>query len=116
MRILYVEDNEANASLVQRIAKMGNHEFFNYIDAETALQHFNAIDPDVVLVDVQLAGEMNGIELVRRLRSVGCDLPIIILTAFATDGERSTYLELGCDEFIVKPASVNQLIDLIAAV
>jgi len=116
MRILYVEDNEANVHLVQRIAKAGDHEFFNYEDAESALQHFDADSPDVVFVDLRLAGQMDGLEFVLQVRSEGYDGPIIILTAYASDGERPYYLSVGCDEFIVKPASVNQIVDLLDAI
>lgn len=116
MRILYVEDNEANASLVQRIARAGNHEFIHYVDAESALEDFPAINPDVVLVDIRLAGQMDGLEMIQHVRDAGHALPIVVLTAYATDGDREQFLAMGCDEFIVKPASVNQLVAILSAV
>ncbi|GAB4514345.1 MAG: hypothetical protein OHK0046_16310 [Anaerolineae bacterium] len=116
MRILYVEDNQANASLVQRIAKAGNHEFINYVDAETALAEFDSLNPDIVIVDLRLAGQMDGLELVQHLRNGGYDLPVVVMTAYATDGERDYFLAAGCDEFLVKPASVNQIVALLDAI
>jgi CheY-like chemotaxis protein len=56
MKILYVEDNPANLYLVKRIAKAGQHEVINYIDGEEALNDFETLKPDLVLLDIQLAG------------------------------------------------------------
>jgi len=116
MRIMYVEDNQANAMLIQRVASAGNHEFFNYIDGESALNHYDQVDPEVVFVDIQLAGEMDGLEFVRRVREAGITVPIIAITAFANENERGMYLNAGCDHFIVKPASTEQLLDLLETI
>lgn len=113
MRIVYVEDNQANVFLIRRIASAGNHEFVNYIDAESALANLDADQPHLMLVDMQLAGEMQGLELVRHLRESGYDVPIVAITAYASDNERQYYLDAGCDDFIIKPASVNKLVELL---
>ncbi|HEX2622161.1 MAG TPA: response regulator, partial [Phototrophicaceae bacterium] len=62
MRILYVEDNPANLFLVKRVARMGGHEVINYIDGEDALANFIKDKPDLVLMDIQLAGELSGLD------------------------------------------------------
>lgn len=111
MRVVYVEDNQANVFLIKRIASAGNHEFVNYIDAETALANFEADQPNILFVDMQLAGKMKGLELIRQIRDAGYDLPIIAITAYASEHERQFYLESGCDDFIIKPAPVNRLVE-----
>ena len=64
MRILYVEDNSANLFLVQRIARMGNHEVINYSEGQFALDNFGRDKPDLILMDVQLPGKLTGLGLV----------------------------------------------------
>ncbi len=113
MRIMYVEDNQANASLLQRVASAGQHEFYNYIDAESALDHYMEVQPDIVFVDIQLAGVMNGLEFVQALRMGKIAVPIVAISAFANENERGLYINAGCDELLVKPTSPNQILHLL---
>jgi CheY-like chemotaxis protein len=113
MRILYVEDNPANLFLVKRVAKMGGHEVINYIDGEDALTHFTKDKPDLVLMDIQLAGELSGLEVVRRLRASGHKTPIIAVTAYAMIGDRERFLAAGCDDYLAKPLPIPRLVELL---
>ncbi|TVR23822.1 MAG: response regulator, partial [Anaerolineaceae bacterium] len=110
MRILYVEDNMANVSLVRRVAR--GDELINYIDGEEALRNFEADAPDIVLMDIQLAGRMTGLDVVRVLRQRGHTLPIIAVTAYAMIGDREKCLDAGCDDYIAKPLPIPRLIEL----
>lgn len=84
MRIVYVEDNIANVHLVKRVARIGKHEIINYIDGMDALNNFGTDEPDLVLMDIQLAGELTGIEVVQKLRDKGfTTTPIFAVTAYA---------------------------------
>lgn len=113
MRIVYVEDNETNLFLVQRIARMGNHEVIHYGDGESALLNFERDCPDLMLIDVQLVGTFGGLDVVRRLRAAGCAIPMIALTAYAMLGDRERCLEAGCDDYIAKPLPVATLVDIL---
>lgn len=110
MKILYVEDNLANVSLVRRVARQ--HELVNYIDGEEALRDFDKIDPDLVLMDIQLAGRLTGLDVVRALRKAGHRVPIIAVTAYAMVGDREKCLAAGCDDYIPKPLPVARLVML----
>lgn len=112
MRILYVEDNPANLSLVRRIARMGNHEVISYIDGEQALRKFPTDKPDLVLMDIQIAGDMNGLDVVKKLREDGSKIPIIAVTAYAMVGDRERCIEAGCDDYIAKPIPIPILVDM----
>ena len=112
MRILYVEDHPANLFLIQRVARMGNHEVINYTDGQTALDHFVADKPDLVLMDVQLPGLLNGLDVVRALRAAGHRIPIIAVTAYAMMGDKERCMEAGCDGYIAKPMPISELVDL----
>lgn len=111
MKILYVEDNLTNVSLVKRVAR--GHTLISYVDGEDALRYFERDDPDLVLMDVQLAGKMTGLDVVRKLRTDGVTVPIIAVTAYAMLGDRETCLQAGCDDYIAKPLPIPQLVEII---
>ena len=103
MRILYVEDNPANLFLVKRVARMGNHEVLNYIDGDDVLANFGSDNPDLVLMDIQLVGELSGLDVVKQLRKDGFKTPIVAVTAYAMSGDRERCLDAGCDDYMAKP-------------
>lgn len=111
MRILYVEDNMANVSLLKRVAHQ--HTVLNYIDGEEALHNIAVDKPDLILMDIQLAGTMDGLEVVQQLRKEGYTLPIVAVTAYAMLGDRERCLTAGCDDYIAKPLSIPRLVELI---
>lgn len=113
MRILYVEDNPANVALVQRVARMGGHDMVTYTSGESALANFERDKPDLVLLDVQLEGELTGLDVVRRLRTNGHTLPIIAVTAYAMVGDKEKCLEAGCSGYLAKPLPVAELVEII---
>ena len=113
MKIMYVEDNPANISLLQRIARMGGHEVINYTNGEYALNNFATDHPDLVLMDLQLEGRMSGLDIVKVLRERGFTTPIVAVTAYAMVGDRERCLEAGCDSYLSKPLPVAELVELV---
>jgi len=114
MRILYVEDNPANISLLQRVARMGGHEVLYYNEGEKALENFASDNPDLILMDLQLAGKMGGLDVVRKLRSDGVSKPIVAVTAYAMMGDKERCLEAGCDAYLSKPLPVAELVEMVS--
>ncbi len=113
MKIMYVEDNPANLSLLQRIARMGNHTVISYTEGESALENFEQDKPDLVLMDVQLSGGLTGLDVVRQLRGRGHRTPIVAVTAYAMTGDKERCIEAGCDTYIAKPLPVQELVELV---
>ncbi len=114
LRILYVEDNAANLSLVHRVARLGGHEVVNRTSGESALADFASIRPDMVLMDVQLEGALNGLEVVEKLRADGySEVPIIAVTAYAMKGDKEKAINAGCDDYLPKPLPIKDLVALI---
>lgn len=113
MKILYVEDNPANLSLLQRIARMGGHQVITYTEGEKALDNFEKDSPDLVLMDVQLSGGMNGLDVVRKMRERGFKKPIVAVTAYAMTGDKERCIEAGCDTYLAKPLPVTELVELV---
>lgn len=113
MKILYVEDNPANISLLQRIARMGGHQVINYTNGEKALNNFKQDQPDLVLMDLQLEGRVSGLDVVKKLRAQGFKTPIVAVTAYAMVGDRERCIEAGCDSYLSKPLPVAELVELV---
>lgn len=115
MKILYVEDNAVNLSLVQRIARMNNHQLVSHSTAEDALSSLKDDDSiDLILLDIQLAGEMDGIGFAKKMRADGRQEPIIAITAYAMMGDRERILEAGCNEYLPKPLPIAEFLTLLA--
>ena len=112
MRIAYVEDNPTNLALVERVASMNRHVIVSYTEGEIALQELKREIFDLILMDVELAGDMGGLEVVRKLRAHGLQTPIIAVTAYAMIGDRDKCIEAGCTDYLSKPMPIPQLIAL----
>ena len=112
MRIIYVEDNPANFALVERVARLGKHDVESFISGEDALESVAAAPPDLLLVDIQLAGLMNGLELAEALRERNVQVPMVAVTAYAMLGDRDRCLDAGFEDYMPKPLPVMDLIQL----
>jgi two-component system, OmpR family, response regulator RegX3 len=111
VRILIVEDDEAIAKPLADGLRREGFEVARVATGEDALE---AALPDIVLLDLRLPG-MDGIEVCRRLRARS-DVPIIVVTAKGEEVDRVVGLELGADDYIVKPFGFRELLARIRAV
>lgn len=113
MKILYVEDNIANLSLMRRVAKIGGHEMVEMDNGDRVLNEFETVAPDLVLLDLQLTGRLDGLEVVRELRKRGVTVPVIAVTAYAMSGDCDRCLAAGCTDYMSKPLSVPDVVSLL---
>lgn len=114
MRIMYVEDNQVNLALVERIARMGGHQIISYGNGEEALKALETDKCELILMDIELEGALDGVEVVKLLRERGDNRPIIAVTAYAMVGDMERILEAGCNEYLPKPIPIAQFITLLA--
>ncbi len=84
-------------------------------DGEEALQQIEALDPDIIILDV-LMPKMDGREVLRRLRQAGDWTPVILLTQVGEASERAMALEEGADDYLNKPFDPQELVARIRAV
>jgi CheY-like chemotaxis protein len=111
MRILYVEDNEPNFQLVQKILAYDGHEVVHARDGMAALDEAaNGPRVDLVLMDLGLPG-LDGYETARRMRDRpgAADLPIVALTASVREADRRRAEAEGFAGFVEKPFRVEKL-------
>ena len=84
-------------------------------DGARALERVQAAPPDLVVLDLGLPGGIDGLEVARRIRQRS-SLPIIVLTARGEEIDRVVGLELGADDYLVKPFSPRELVARVKAV
>ncbi|MCC3575845.1 MAG: response regulator [Microcoleus sp. PH2017_40_RAT_O_B] len=114
MKILLVEDDTITINLLTRALNAHNYNVNTAEDGETALQLAQAYDYDLIVLDV-LIPKLDGISLCRELRSSGCQMPILLLTALDSSNDRVQGLEAGADDYVVKPFNLQELIARIRA-
>jgi two-component system cell cycle response regulator DivK len=109
-RILVVEDNPLNLKLVRDVLQFAGYDVIEAQSGEEGLRVAEEDSPDLVLMDLQLPG-IDGTETLRRLRqgSLGRDVPIVAVTAFAMAEDRERATLAGFDGFVEKPISVREL-------
>ena len=113
-RILFVEDEESISEPFSRALAREGFEPFVARTAADALKLASTVDPELVLLDLMLP-DGDGRDVCRELRRQS-DMPIIMLTARGTETDRIVGLELGADDYVVKPFSGPELIARIRAV
>ena len=108
MRILVVDDDRAVRDALRRALTLGSYEVQMAEDGEQALELVVQAVPDAVVLDVGLPG-IDGLEVCRRLRLLGNRVPILILTARDAVADRIDGLDVGADDYMVKPFDVGEL-------
>ena len=114
MKILLVEDDTITINLLTQSLNSHNYNVNPAADGETALQLAQAYDYDLIVLDV-LIPKLDGISLCRKLRSSGCKMPILLLTALDGSSNLVEGLEAGADDYVVKPFNLEELIARIRA-
>jgi two-component system alkaline phosphatase synthesis response regulator PhoP len=111
--VLLVDDDPKIRELLRLYVEREGHRPLFAADGESALELATRARPDVVLLDVMLPG-MDGLEVTRRLRDVS-PVPILLLTARSAEGDRIIGLDLGADDYVVKPFSPRELMARVRA-
>ena len=113
-RILIVEDEPAVREALRRSLAFEGYDTQDAVDGLDALARIEAYAPDLVVLDVQMP-RMDGLTAARRIRASGSTVPILMLTARDTVGDRVTGLDAGADDYLVKPFELDELFARIRA-
>ena len=109
MRVLVVDDDTAVRDSLARTLKFEGHEVDTACDGIEALSAVAAAEPDVMILDVNMP-RLDGLETCRRLRAGGVVLPVLMLTARDSVGDRVAGLDAGADDYLVKPFALQELL------
>ncbi|MDN2501473.1 response regulator transcription factor [Nocardia nova] len=109
MRILVVDDDRAVRESLRRSLTFNGYSVELAVDGVDALEKVSASRPDALVLDVMMP-RLDGLEVCRRLRSTGDDLPILVLTARDSVSERVAGLDAGADDYLPKPFALEELL------
>jgi DNA-binding response OmpR family regulator len=107
-RVLLIEDDAAIVAGLELNLSLEGYEVLTASDGEAGYQLAVDQHPDLVVLDIMLPG-MNGLEVLRRLRAIDADVPVLILTARGDDADKVLGLTLGADDYISKPFNLAEL-------
>jgi CheY-like chemotaxis protein len=114
-RILYIEDNPQNMRLVRKMLTVGGYDMLEANDGYTGVVLALKEKPDLILMDINLP-DIDGVEATKRIRqsTETAKIPIVALTANAMHGDREMFLSAGCDGYLAKPVTRNELLNTVS--
>jgi two-component system response regulator MprA len=107
--VLVVEDDRAVRESLRRSLEFNGYDVSLAADGAEALAGIAGIRPDAVVMDVMMP-RLDGLETTKALRSVGNDVPILVLTARDAVGDRVEGLDAGADDYLTKPFALDELL------
>jgi len=114
-RVLVVEDEEAILLGLEENLVYAGYDVLTAADGPTALECATNEIPDLILLDIMLPG-LSGFEVCRQLRDKGMEMPVIMLTARGDEFDKLHGFEMGADDYVTKPFSVDELLARVKAV
>ena len=115
MKILLVEDEIDLNNVVTKYLKKNGYSIDSVFDGEEALDYLRYGEYDLVILDIMMP-KVNGFEVIKELRNNGDNTAILMLTARDSADDKVKGLDLGADDYIVKPFDFNELLARIRAV
>jgi two-component system response regulator MprA len=109
VRILVADDDPAVRESLRRSLTFNGYDVVLAADGEDAIAAVGDHSPDLLVLDVNMP-RLDGLEVCRRLRAVGNDLPVLMLTARVEVGDRVLGLDAGADDYLVKPFALEELL------
>lgn len=114
IKVLIIDDNRQITSILEEYAKKEGYETVIATDGKEGISKFETEKPDIILLDVMMP-KIDGFEVCREIRK-SSQVPIIMITARGEDFEKIMGLEIGADDYIVKPFSPGEVMARIKAI
>ena len=112
-KVLLVDDEPEVLEMLQVYCEEANYETLTASDGREALKVFYLTHPDIVVTDIRMP-TLDGFDLCRRIREIS-EIPIIVLSAWGSEDEKVKGLQLGADDYVVKPVGTRELIARVEA-
>ena len=107
-KILVVEDDDSIRFLLRQNLEFEGYEVVEASEGQDGLEKASAVNPDLLVLDLMLPG-MSGMEITKRLRNTGNDVPILMLTARGEQMDKVLGLKAGADDYLTKPFDILEL-------
>ncbi len=114
-RVLIVEDDLSILTGLSMLLRYQGFEVLHAQDGRTGLQQAIDASPDIMVLDLMIP-QMNGFEVLEELRRRALGIPVVVLSARSSEGDRVMGLNLGADDYVVKPFAVAELVARLRAV
>src|SRR3954454_17088503 len=115
MHVVVVDDEPRMVELIATYLARHGIRTTEALDGATALTVARRLDVDAVVLDLMMPG-IDGLEVCRRLRAEGNDVPVLVLAARGAVPERVAGLEAGADDYLVKPFALEELVARLRAI
>jgi two-component system, OmpR family, response regulator len=108
VRILLIEDDETTAAYIEKGLRQAGHDVDRTTDGRDGITKATSTNYDAAVIDRMLPG-LDGLALVKSLRSTGIRMPVLLLTALGAIDDRVAGLEAGADDYLTKPFAFPEL-------
>src|SRR5579862_6986329 len=113
--VIVIEDDPEIRGVVTTLLTSEGFQVEEASDGRSALERVFLIKPDLILVDLRLPG-LDGAEICKRIRAGRMEMPIIVISAAKEEFDKVLLLELGADDYVVKPFGAREMLARIKAV
>jgi DNA-binding response OmpR family regulator len=113
--ILLIDDDESLSDTISMMLEQEGFTITQAADGRTGMDRVLTYKPDIVLVDLRLPG-LSGMEVCKRLRASNIKTPVIVLSGIGDEIDKVLLLEMGADDYLVKPFGLRELLARIRAV
>jgi two-component system, OmpR family, alkaline phosphatase synthesis response regulator PhoP len=113
-RILVIEDSRDVAHGLRRNLEVAGHHVYVRFTGRTGLDAARRAIPDLVVLDLMLPG-LDGRDVLATLRGEGFRMPILVLTALASESDKVRGFDIGADDYVTKPFGLNELLARVRA-
>ncbi len=109
-RVLYIEDNTDNMTLVKRVLEIEGYEVISAETGKEGLSKAFSNNPDIIITDINLP-DIDGYEITDKLKrdQETSHIPIVAMTANVMKKDRESVFQAGCDGYISKPIDIDEL-------
>ena len=115
MRVLVIEDEHKIANALRRALQQEKYAVDVSYDGDDGYAMATTEPYDAMIIDRMLPGEYDGLAIVRELRSLNIHTPVLLLTALGTVRDKTTGLDTGADDYLVKPFALEELLARVRA-
>ena len=105
--ILMIEDNEEIRKFLKAVLQRMGHEYIEAADGKTGIELARVHRPDIILTDLMLPEPPSDVELLRGLRHVMPDCPLVVISGYPSDTRMDECQKLGVSDFLTKPFEVG---------
>lgn len=107
--VVLVEDEESLNSLLKAYLEKAGYKVICFLNGEDAISHVD-MDVHLWILDIMLGGDVNGYDILKKIRETNDEVPVIFTSARDQDLDKIIGLELGSDDYITKPYSPKELV------